>query len=72
MNEVFFSEPRKNVKTKPIESYKQTERYQADIVLIPNFVWDGFKNIFAILNHFTNYGWVIQLNHKKAETIFTA
>ena len=38
-----FSEPRKNVKVKYIESYKPRERYQADIVLISNYVWDGFK-----------------------------
>ena len=28
---------KKNVKVKPIESYKQRERYQAYIVILPNF-----------------------------------
>ena len=43
LNEVFFYfEQRKNVKVKLIESYKQRERYQADTVLLPNYVWDGF------------------------------
>ena len=31
---------KKNVKSKNIESYKPRERFQADIVLPPNFVWD--------------------------------
>ena len=34
---------KKNVKVKPIESYNLRERYQADIILFPNFVWDRFK-----------------------------
>ena len=68
MNEVFF-EPRKNVIVKLIESSKPRERYQADIVLLLNFVWDGFKYIFTMVDHSTKYGWVILLNDKKAETV---
>ena len=52
MNEVFFSEPRKNVIVKPIESFKPKERNQADTVLISNYVWDGFKLIFAVVDYF--------------------
>ena len=35
-----FSKPRKNVEIAHIESYKPRENYQADIVLLPNFIWD--------------------------------
>ena len=28
--------------------------------------------IFAMMDHFTKYGWVIPLNYGKAETILTA
>ena len=36
----FFSEPRKNyIKVKPIESYNPRERYQAKIIIFPNFEW---------------------------------
>ena len=59
----------KNVIVKHIESYKPRERYQADTVLYPNFVWDEFKYIFTMVDHFTKYGWVISLNNKKADTI---
>ena len=68
----FFSELRKNVKVKPIEYYNPRERYQADIILLLNFVWDEFKYIFIMVDHFTKYGWVIALNDKKAETILIA
>ena len=57
---------------KHIESYKPRERYQADIVLIPNYVWDVLKYIFAVMSHFTKYECVIPLNYNKAETILTA
>ena len=33
----FFSEPRKEVKVKHIESYKPRERYQADIILLTSY-----------------------------------
>ena len=33
-----FSQSRSNVKLKHIESYKSRERYQADIVIISNYV----------------------------------
>ena len=72
MKSSFFSESRKNIKVKHIEFYKPRERYQANIILFPNFVWDGFKYIFIMMDHFTNYGWVIPLNENKAETILTA
>ena len=50
LNEVlFYFGPRKNVNVKHIESYKPRESYHADIVFLPNYVWDGFKNIFTIL-----------------------
>ena len=66
----FFSEPRKNVKLKDIESYKPNESLiQINIVLLSNYLWDGFKYIFTIVNHFTKHGCVIPLNDKKAETI---
>ena len=55
----FFSEPRKNIKVKLIESYNSKERYQADIILLQNSVWDRFKYIFKMMNHFTYYGWII-------------
>ena len=38
----------KNIKVKPIESYKSREKYQVDIIFF-NFVWNGFKYIFTIL-----------------------
>ena len=66
------SKPRKNEIVKHIESYKPKERYQADIVLLSNYIWDGFKYIFTMMNHFTKYGWIIPLNHNKAETILRA
>ena len=66
----FFNQ--KNVKVKSIKSYKKRERYQSDIILLPNFVWDGFNNIFTMMNHFTKCGWVIPLNDNKAETILSA
>ena len=41
MKSSFLSEPRKNIKVKPIESYNPSQRYQNDIVFfLPNFVWD--------------------------------
>ena len=49
-----FSEPKKNVKLKHIESYNPRERYQANIVLILNYVWDEFKYIFAMVDNLTN------------------
>ena len=72
MTEVFFFKSRNNVQVKPIESYRLRERYQADIVLLPNYVWDKFKYIFAMVDHLTKYGCGIPLNSKKAETILTA
>ena len=72
MNEVFLSKLRKNLKAKAIESYKPTERYQVDIVLLPNYEWDWFKYIFTMMDHFTKYWLIILLNYKKAETILTA
>ena len=40
-NKIFFlSEPRKSVKLKPFKSFKARERYQADIILFLNIVWD--------------------------------
>ena len=48
---------------------KPRGRYQADTVLHPNNIWDRIKYIFTIVDHFTKYAWVIQLNNKKAETI---
>ena len=59
-------------KVKPIKSYKLRERYQAGIILLQNFIWDGFKYVFAMIDHFTNYEWVIPLNYKKAEMILTS
>ena len=59
-NEVFFFFwTKKNIKLKSHKSYNPRERYQVDIVLSPNFVWDYFKYIFAMMDHFTKYGWVI-------------
>ena len=46
--------------------YKPRERYQAEIVLPPSFVWDGFKYIFTMMDHFTKYWRQILLNHNKA------
>ena len=66
------SKPRKNAIVKHIESYKPKERYQADTVLLSNYIWDGFKYIFTMVDHFTKYGWIIPLNDKKAETILRA
>ena len=62
----------KNVILKHIEFYKSREKYQVGTVLLSNYEWDGFKYIFTIMDHFTKYGWVIQLNNKKTETILTA
>ena len=70
LNEVlFYFEPRKNVKVKPIKSYKQRERYQAFRAFLPNYEWDWFKYIFTMMDHFTNYRRVIPLNYSKAENI---
>ena len=41
--EIRTSKPRKNAIVKHIESYKPKERYQADTVLLSNYIWDGFK-----------------------------
>ena len=70
--ESFFSKPRKSIKLKYIESYILRERYQSDIALFPNYKCDWFINIFTMMDHFTKYGWVIPLNHSKAETILTS
>ena len=56
---LFLLNQEKTVKVKPNESYKPRERYQADIVLIPNCVRDEFKYIFTKMDHFTKYGWII-------------
>ena len=48
------------------------ERCQAKMVLISNYVWDGFKYIFTTVDHFAKDGWVISLNHNKAQKILTA
>ena len=63
---------KENVKAKPIGSYKPGERYQADIVLLPNQGWNGFRYIFAIMDRFAEYGWVVPLNDSKAEAILGA
>ena len=42
-----------NVKVKPAESYKQLERYQAGIVLLPNYERGGFKYLYTTMDHFT-------------------
>ena len=60
---------RKNVKEKHIESYHPRERYQADIIFLPNYVWYRFKYNLTMIDHFTKNGWVISLNDKKAEII---
>ena len=70
--EIRTSKPRKNIIVKHIESYKPKERYQADTVLLSNYIWDGFKYIFTMVDHFTKYGWIIPLNNKKAVTILRA
>ena len=68
----------KNIKTKKKCNsktnwiYKPKERYQADTVLLSNYIWDGFKYIFTMVDHFTKYGRIISLNDKKAETILRA
>ena len=66
-----FSKPRKNLIIKHFESYKPRERYQADVIFL-YFVWDGFKYIFTMTDHFTKYGLVISLNNMKGETILKA
>ena len=68
----YFFWTKKNIIVKNIEFYNPKERYQADIVLLPNYEWDWFKYIFTMMDYFTKYGWVIPLNHKKAEIILTA
>ena len=70
--EFYFSKPIKNVIVKHIGSYKPRDRCQADKNLLPNFMWDRFKYIFTIVDHFTKYEWVIQLNDQKTEKILTA
>ena len=66
MNEVLFIFwTKKSVKVKPIKSLKSREIYQAEIVLLPIFIWDWFKYIFTIMDNFTKYGCVIPLNGKQ-------
>ena len=55
--EIRTSKPRKNAIVKHIESYKPKERYQADTILLSNYIWDGFIYIFTMVDHFTKYGW---------------
>ena len=62
----------KNIKVKPIESYNSKERRQADRILFLIFIWDWFKNIFTMIDHFIKYGLIIPINDNKAETILTA
>ena len=38
-------------------------------VIFLNFVLNGFKYIFTMVDHFTKYGWIVRLNDKKVETI---
>ena len=71
LNEILFFWTKKNIKVKLIESYNPRQRYQNVIVLL-NFVLDKFKYIFTMMDHFTNYEWVIPLNENKTETILTA
>ena len=60
---------KKKVIVKHFESCKLRQRCQADTVILSNFVWDGFKYIFTMVDHFTKYGWIVRLNDKKAEAI---
>ena len=50
------SEAKKNIVVKHIDSYIPIERYQADTVLLSRYVSDGFKYLFAMVNHFTKNG----------------
>ena len=70
--EIITSKPRKMQIVKHIESYKPKGRCQADIVLLSNYIWDGFKYIFTMMDHLTKYGWIIPLNDKKVDTILRA
>ena len=53
---ILFFQIKKNVIIKHIESYKPREKCQADIVLLSNYVWDEFKYIFTMVDHFIKYG----------------
>ena len=67
--EVRTSKPRKNLIVKHIDSHKPKERYQADTVLLSDYIRDDFKYLFTMVDHFTKYGWKIPIKDKKAETI---
>ena len=73
LNEAFFLFCiKKKCKSKTYWILSAKIKLPSDIVLLLNFVWDGFKKYFTMIDHFTNYEWVILLNDKKSETISTA
>ena len=62
-----FFNSKKNVIIKHIGSDKSREPNHS--FLLSKYVWNGFKYIFTIKDHFSMYGWNIPLNDSKAETI---
>ena len=56
VREVRTSKQRKNLIVKHIDSHKPKERYQADTVLLSDYIRDDFKYLFTMVDHFTKYG----------------
>ena len=63
--EVRTSKPRKNLIVKHIDSHKPKERYQADTVLLSDYIRDDFKYIFTMIDYFTKYDWIIPIKKLK-------
>ena len=63
--EVRTSKPRKNLIVKDNDSHRPKERYQADTVLLSDYIRDDFKYLFTMVDHFTKYGWIIPIKDKK-------
>ena len=58
---------------KHIDSSIPKERYQADTVLLSNYVAsDGYKYLFTMVDHFTKYDWIEKLKEKPAIIILRA
>ena len=58
---------------KHIDSSMPKERYQADTVLLSNYVTsDGYKYLFLMVDHFTKYGRIETLKEKTAIIILRA
>ena len=50
---------------KQIDSYVPKERYQTDTVNLSSYVSGDFEYVNTMIDHFTKYGWFIQINDKK-------